>query len=43
MPETRRPAMAEANSGEKKRGPSALVGEEAWEEAGEVRRDSGHA
>ena len=32
---------AMANSDEKKRGPRALVGEEAWGEAGEVRRDTG--
>ena len=34
---------AMANSGEKKKGPRALEGVEAWGEAGEVRRDSGHA
>ncbi|EMS59082.1 Uncharacterized RNA-binding protein C25G10.01 [Triticum urartu] len=34
-------AAAEASSGEKRRGPRTLVGEEAWGEAGEVKRDSG--
>ena len=33
-------AAADANSGEKRRGPRTLVGEEAWGEAGEVRRGS---
>ena len=34
---------AMANSDEKKKGPRAPVVEEAWGEAGEARRDSGHA
>ena len=34
-------AAADANSGEKRRGPRTLVGEEAWGESGEVWRGSG--